>query len=80
METTEAALRVVMAVSTGALFLYGLFKGYDTLELFTYNLYFITLILYLIKQYLFSTFEIPAVQLVGATPPNGASPPVALRS
>ncbi len=30
--------------------------------------------------YLFSTFEIPAVQLVGATPPDGASPPVALRS
>ncbi len=24
--------------------------------------------------YLFSTFEIPAVQLVGATPPDGTSP------
>ena len=38
-----------MSVSTITLFFYGLLRGYDTLELFIYNIYFIALILYLIK-------------------------------
>lgn len=49
MDKLELTLRVVMTVSTIVLFAYGLFKGYNTLELFIYNLYFIALILYLIK-------------------------------
>lgn len=49
MDTVELTLRVVMIVSTIVLFSYGIFKGYDTLELFIYNIYFIGLLLYLIK-------------------------------
>ena len=49
MNLTEITLKVVMSVSTLVLFLYGLFKGYDTLELFIYNIYFIALILYMIE-------------------------------
>ncbi len=49
MDSIEAGLRVVMTVATVVLFMYGLLKGYDTLELFIYNLYFVMAILYLIK-------------------------------
>lgn len=49
MDTTEMTLKVVMTVSTVVLFAYGLWRGYDTLELFINNIYFIALILYLIK-------------------------------
>ncbi|MEW5897281.1 MAG: hypothetical protein AB1668_06300 [Nanoarchaeota archaeon] len=49
MDTTEITLKVVMTVSTLVLFMYGLFKGYDTLELSIYNLYFVALIIYLLK-------------------------------
>ena len=49
MDTTEIALRVVMVVSRVVLFMYGLWKEYDTLELFINNVYFLALILYLIK-------------------------------
>ena len=49
MDTVDLTLRSVITISTIVLFMYGLFKGYDTLELFTYNLYFVALILYLIK-------------------------------
>ncbi len=45
----DFTLRIVMTVSTVVLFAYGLFKGYDTLELFIYDIYFVTLILYLVK-------------------------------
>jgi hypothetical protein len=49
MDHVETTLRIVMIVSTTVLFGYGLLKRYDTLELFIYNLYFISLMLYLIK-------------------------------
>ncbi len=49
MDSVEFALGVVMTTSTAVLFVYGFIKGYDTLELFTYNVYFVALILYLIK-------------------------------
>ena len=49
MDYADLILRVVMTTSTIVLFAYGLLKGYDTLELTIYNLYFIALILYLIK-------------------------------
>lgn len=49
MDNTEIALKVVTMTSTIVLFAYGLLKGYDTLELFIYNIYFTALILYLIK-------------------------------
>lgn len=49
MDVVDVLLRLVTIVSTVVLFLYGLYKGYDTLELFIYNIYFIALILYLIK-------------------------------
>lgn len=49
MDNTEITLKIVMTVSTVTLFMYGLLKGYDTIELFTYNIYFVALILYLIK-------------------------------
>lgn len=49
MDTTELTLRVVMTISTIVLFAYGLFQGYDTLELTIYNVYFLALILYLVK-------------------------------
>ena len=49
MDTTEITLQVVMTVSTIVLFIYGLWKGYDTLELLINNIYFIALILYLVK-------------------------------
>ena len=49
MNNVEITLRVIMSVSTLVLFSYGLLKGYDTLELLIYNIYFIALILYLIK-------------------------------
>jgi len=45
----DMILRTVMIISTVALFSYGLYKGYDTLELFIHNIYFFALILYLIK-------------------------------
>jgi hypothetical protein len=45
----DLTLRVVMIISTVVLFTYGLFKGYDTLELFIYDIYFVTLILYLVE-------------------------------
>lgn len=54
MDHVELALRTVMTMSTAVLFAYGLFKGYDTLELAIYNFYFIALILYLIKTNLYS--------------------------
>jgi hypothetical protein len=49
MDSEDYALRTVMLVSTVVLFAYGVFQGYDTLELFIYNIYFVTLILYLVK-------------------------------
>ncbi len=49
MDGTEFTLKVIMMISTIVLFAYGIYQGYDTLELFTYNTYFIALILYLIK-------------------------------
>ncbi|MEK6938673.1 MAG: hypothetical protein AABX04_06520 [Nanoarchaeota archaeon] len=49
MDNTDITLKIVTIVSTIVLFMYGLFKGYDTLELFIYNIYFIALILYLVK-------------------------------
>jgi hypothetical protein len=49
MDEVDIALKTVITTSTGVLFAYGLIKGYDTLELLTYNLYFIALLLYLIK-------------------------------
>ena len=49
MDIVDLTLRIVTIVSTVVLFMYGLLKGYDTLELFIYNIYFIALILYLIK-------------------------------
>ncbi len=49
MDNTEIGLKTVTIVSTIVLFAYGLFKGYDTLELFIYNIYFVALILYLLK-------------------------------
>lgn len=49
MDNTEISLKVVTTVSTIVLFIYGLWKGYDNLELFIYNIYFIALILYLVK-------------------------------
>ncbi len=49
MDTTDIVLKVVMTTSTAVLFAYGLLKGYDTLELFIYNLYFIALLLYLLN-------------------------------
>ncbi len=49
MDSGDLVLRTVMTISTVVLFAYGLLKGYDTLELVIYNLYFIALILYLIK-------------------------------
>lgn len=54
MDQVELALRTVMTMSTIVLFAYGLFEGYDTLELAIYNFYFIALILYLIKTNLYS--------------------------
>ena len=35
-----------MSVSTITLFFYGLLRGYDTLELFIYNIYFIVDIIF----------------------------------
>lgn len=49
MDYVDLILRIVMTTSTVVLFAYGLFKGYDTLELAIYNFYFIALILYLAK-------------------------------
>lgn len=49
MDYVDLILRIVMTISTVVLFAYGLLKGYDTLELTIYNLYFVALILYLIK-------------------------------
>lgn len=49
MDELELVLKSVMIISTGVLFAYGLFKGYDTLELFIYDFYFLALILYLFK-------------------------------
>ncbi len=49
MDIADLTLKIVTTVSTIVLFLYGLYKGYDTLELFIYNVYFVALILYLIK-------------------------------
>lgn len=49
MDYLDVVLRTVMTIATIVLFSYGLFKGYDTLELTIYNIYFITLILYLFK-------------------------------
>lgn len=49
MDTIDLTLKVVMTTSTVVLFIYGLSKGYDTLELSIYNIYFLALILYLIK-------------------------------
>ena len=49
MDEIDITLKIVMIVSTIVLFVYGLYKGYDTLELFIYNIYFVGLILYLIK-------------------------------
>lgn len=49
MDISDTLLKLVTTISTVVLFLYGLYKGYDTLELFVYNIYFIALILYLIK-------------------------------
>lgn len=53
MDTVDLALRIVMTMSTIVLFVYGLFKGYDTLELAIYNIYFVALILYLVKTNLY---------------------------
>lgn len=36
-------------ITFSVLFAYGLFNGYDTLELFIYNIYFVALILYLVR-------------------------------
>lgn len=49
MDEIDLTLKAVTISSTGVLFAYGLYKGYDTLELFIYNIYFTALILYLIK-------------------------------
>ena len=49
MDYVDFILRTVMTMSTVVLFAYGLYKGYDTLELAIYNFYFIALILYLIR-------------------------------
>ncbi len=49
MISTDLILRAVMTTSTVVLFSYGLYQGYDTLELFIYDIYFFTLILYLLK-------------------------------
>lgn len=49
MDNLDITLKMVTIVSTVVLFMYGLFKGYDTLELFIYNIYFIALILYLVR-------------------------------
>ena len=49
MSIIDTLLKLVTTISTIVLFVYGLYKGYDTLELFIYNIYFIALILYLTK-------------------------------
>ena len=49
MNIFDLVLRTIMLMSTISLFLYGFTKGYDLLELFTYNIYFVSLISYLIK-------------------------------
>ncbi len=49
MDEIDLTLKAVTISSTIVLFSYGLYKGYDTLELFIYNIYFVALILYLIK-------------------------------
>ena len=49
MNELEITLKVIITTSTTVLFAYGLYKGYDNLELFIYNIYFVALILYLIK-------------------------------
>ncbi len=49
MDYVDLTLKAVTAVATVVLFMYGLYQGYDTLELFIYNIYFIALIMYLIK-------------------------------
>lgn len=49
MDAVDLTLKSVTTVSTVVLFAYGLYKGYDTLELFIYNIYFFALILYLAK-------------------------------
>lgn len=53
MDITEITLKIVMTVSTVVLFIYGLLKGYDTLELSIHNLYFLALIMFLIKTNFF---------------------------
>ncbi|GEM_PF-6661469 len=49
MDYVDLTLKAVTTISTVVLFMYGLYKGYDTLELFIYNIYFIALIMYFIK-------------------------------
>lgn len=49
MDPINVTLKTVTTTATVVLFMYGLLKGYDTLELFIYNLYFLALILYLIR-------------------------------
>ena len=50
METIDVALNVVMFVSTIVLVTYGLTKGFDTIELTINITYFMSLILYLIRN------------------------------
>jgi len=49
MDKIEILLKNLMLLATITLFMYGLIRGYDTLELSIHNLYFSSLILYLIK-------------------------------
>ncbi len=49
MDSADVILKTITTISTVVLFGYGLLKGYDTLELFIYDLYFIALLLYLFK-------------------------------
>jgi hypothetical protein len=50
MKTLDTSLNVVMFVSTIVLVVYGLTKGFDTIELIINITYFAALILYLIRN------------------------------
>lgn len=50
METVDASLNVVMFVSTIVLVVYGLTKGFDSIELVINITYFTALILYMIRN------------------------------
>lgn len=57
MDTLENTLNIVMLIATASLFLYGLVKGYDIIELIIYNIYFISLIIFLLKKNYKELFE-----------------------